>query len=95
MEAMAGPGVPPGWLRQPRVDIMVRPTTALSEHGRALMDEVVAAARDTQRARTALHDAVGRAREAGIPWAVIGAATGVSRQAAQGRFSRPAPGRLV
>jgi hypothetical protein len=59
------------------------------------MDEVVAAARDKARAETALYDAVGRAREAGVPWAVIGAAVGASRQAAQERFSRPAPGQLV
>jgi hypothetical protein len=74
---------------------MVRPRSVLSDHGRALMVEVVAAARDKERAETALYGAVGRAREAGVPWAVIGAAVGVSRQAAQERFSRPAPGRLV
>ena len=67
----------------------------LNEHARALMDAVVAASRDRERAETALHDAVCQAREAGIPWAVIGTAVGVSRQAAQERFSRPAAGRLV
>lgn len=67
----------------------------LSERGVTLIDAVSAAARDKDRAETALHDAVRHAREAGIPWAIIGTAVGVSRQAAQERFSRPAPGRLV
>lgn len=67
----------------------------LSEHGVALMDAVSAAVRDKERAETALHDAVRNAREAGIPWAIIGTAVGVSRQAAQEKFSHPAPGRLV
>ena len=67
----------------------------MSEHGVALMDAVSAAARDKERAETALHDAVRHARKAGIPWAIIGTAVGVSRQAAQERFSHPAPGRLV
>ena len=74
---------------------MVRPRSVLSEHGVALMDAVATAARDKERAETALHDAVRHAREAGIPWAIIGSAVGVSRQAAQERFSHPAPGRLV
>ena len=67
----------------------------LSDHGVALMDAVATAARGKERAETALHDAVRQAREAGIPWAVIGSAVGVSRHAAQERFSHPAPGRLV
>lgn len=67
----------------------------LSEAGQELMDRVVTAARAATAAETALHDAVDHARQAGIPWAVIGSAVGVSRQAAQQRFSRPAPGRLV
>ncbi len=67
----------------------------MSEHGVALMDAVATAARDRERAETALHDAVCQAREAGVPWAIIGSAIGVSRQAAQERFSHPGPGRLV
>ncbi len=67
----------------------------LSEHGAALMNAVATAALDNKRAETALHDAVRHAREAGIPWAIIGTALGVSRQPAQERFSNPAPGRLV
>ena len=67
----------------------------MSEHRVALMDAVATAARDNKRAETALHDAVRQAREAGVPWAIIGTALGVSRQAAQERFSHPAPGRLV
>ena len=67
----------------------------MSGHGVALMDAVATAARDKERAETALHDAVRHAREAGIAWAIIGSALGVSRQAAQERFSHPAPGRLV
>lgn len=74
---------------------MVRPRSVLSEHGQSLMDQVVTAARATVAAEAALYDAVGHAREAGIAWAVIGAGLGVSRQAAQERFSRPAPGRLI
>ena len=74
---------------------MVRPRSELSESGQELMDQGVAAARAATKAETALHDAVGHARHAEIPWAIIGAALGVSRQAAQKRFSRPAPGRLI
>lgn len=74
---------------------MVRPRSVLSEHGQELMDQVVDAARAATAAETTLHDAVAHARQAGIPWAVIGSAVGVSRQAAQQRFSRPAPGRLI
>lgn len=85
----------PRAFRQASLDRMVRPRSVLSEHGIALIDAVTTAARDKQRAETALHDAVRHAREAGIPWAMIGSAVGVSRQAAQERFSRPAPGRLV
>ncbi len=67
----------------------------LSETGQELMDQVLSAARATTTAEAALHDAVGHARQAQIPWAIIAAALGVSRQAAQKRFSRPAPGRLI
>ena len=74
---------------------MLRPKSVLSEAGQELIDRVVSAARAATAAETALHDAVDHARQAGIPWAIIGAAVGVSRQAAQQRFSRPAPGRLV
>lgn len=59
------------------------------------MDALVSAARQAARAETALHDAVAAARVAGVSWAVIGAGLGMTRQAAQKRFSRPAPGRLV
>ncbi len=74
---------------------MVRPKSVLSEAGQELMDRVVTAARAATAAETDLHDAVDHARQAGIPWAIIGSAVGVSRQAAQQRFSRPAPGRLI
>jgi dihydroxyacetone kinase len=59
------------------------------------MDALVSAARQAARAETALHDVVAAARVAGVSWAVIGAGLGMTRQAAQKRFSRPAPGRLV
>jgi hypothetical protein len=59
------------------------------------MDALVSAARHAARAETALHDAVAAARAAGVSWAVIGAGLGMTRPAAQKRFSRPAPGRLV
>ncbi|MCU4183049.1 hypothetical protein K6U06_01655 [Acidiferrimicrobium sp. IK] len=74
---------------------MVRPKSVPGETGQELMDRVVTAARAATAAETALHDAVDHARQAGIPWAIIGAAVGVSRQAAQQKFSRPAPGRLL
>lgn len=74
---------------------MVRPRSVLSKTGQELMDQVVTAARAATAADTALHDAVNNARQAGIPWAIIGAAVGVSRQAAQQRFSRPGPGLLI
>lgn len=67
----------------------------LSETGQELMDQVFSAALAITTAEAALHDAVGHARQAQISWAIIGAALGVSRQAAQERFSRPAPGRLI
>jgi hypothetical protein len=59
------------------------------------MDALVSAPRLAARAEAALHDAVAAARVAGVSWAVIGAGLGMTRQAAQKRFSRPAPGRLV
>lgn len=74
---------------------MVRPRSVLSDHGQELMDQVIDAARASTAAEAVLHDMVDHARQAGIPWAIIGAAMGVSRQAAQKRFSRPAPGRLI
>ena len=77
------------------LDVMVRPKSVLSDTGQELMDRVATAARATTAAEAALHDTVGHARRAGIPWAIIGAAVGISRQAAQQRFSRPAPGRLI
>lgn len=81
--------------RQASLDRMARPGSVLSEHGVALMAAVATAAADKERAETALHDAVRQAREAGVPWAIIATAVGVSRQAAQERFSHPAPGQLV
>jgi len=48
---------------------------------------IVAAAEGVTTAETELADAVAAARAAGDSWTVIGAALGVSRQAAQQRFS--------
>jgi hypothetical protein len=53
----------------------------------ALLD--VAAARDaSQQAAAALRDSITRARQAGQPWPAIAAILGVSRQAAQQRFTQ-------
>jgi len=46
-----------------------------------------AAAKNVESAETELREAVRAAREAGDSWAIIGTALGVSRQAAQQRFS--------
>lgn len=59
------------------------------------MDALASAARQAARAGTTRHDAVAAARAAGLSWAVTGAGLGMTRQVAQKRFSRPAPGRLV
>ena len=74
---------------------MARPKKVLDSQGRSTMDRVLDAARDLRRAETVLHDSVGAARASGVSWQVIGYALGMSRQAAQQRFSVPAPGRLV
>ncbi len=52
------------------------------------------AARSLNRADADLRDAVAAARTAGRSWADIGIVLGVSKQAAQQRFGRPAPERL-
>lgn len=49
---------------------------------------IVAAAQAASAADEALHARVREAREAGDSWVVISAALGVTRQAAQQRFSR-------
>lgn len=49
---------------------------------------IIAAAEAVDAAEAGLRDAVASARAAGDSWTVIGAALGVSRQAAQQRFSR-------
>lgn len=51
---------------------------------------IVAAAANVSAAEEALRVAVRAARETGDSWTVIGAALGVSKQAAQQRFGRPA-----
>lgn len=74
---------------------MARPKKVVDDRGRAAMDQVAASVHALTRAETALHDAVGAARASGVSWQVIGSGVGMSRQAAQKRFSVPAPGRLV
>lgn len=54
------------------------------------MRRTIAANEALDAAQTELRDAVNAAREAGDSWAVIGLALGVSRQAAQQRFSTAA-----
>lgn len=50
--------------------------------------EIVAAAKRRDDADQNLHDAVAAARRAGDSWTVIGAALGVTKQAAYQRFGR-------
>ena len=52
--------------------------------------EIIAASRRVHDAEAELHAAVARARQAGDSWTVIGAALGVTRQAAQKRFGHSA-----
>ena len=49
---------------------------------------VIAAAEAVDAAEKSLRDAVAGARAAGDSWTIIGAALGVTKQAAQQRFSR-------
>jgi len=49
---------------------------------------IIAARKRLAEAERELHDAVAAAKDAGDSWTVIGAALGVSRQAAQRRFGR-------
>lgn len=51
---------------------------------------IIAAASGVSAAEETLRDAVRAARTAGESWTVIGAALGVSKQAAQQRFGRAA-----
>ncbi|WP_134324747.1 hypothetical protein [Cumulibacter soli] len=51
---------------------------------------IIAANDNVETARRELADAVSAARDAGNSWTVIGAALGISRQAAQERFSKSA-----
>jgi len=51
------------------------------------MRRIIAANEALDTAQAELRDAVNAAREAGDSWAVIGVALGISRQAAQQRFS--------
>lgn len=48
---------------------------------------IIAAAADVENAEVALRHCVQRARDAGDSWTAIGAALGVSKQAAQQRFA--------
>ena len=50
---------------------------------------IIAAAEAVDRAANELREVVDRARAAGESWTVIGAALGVTKQAAQQRFGTP------
>ena len=82
----------PGWLnhkpieRQDKVDAMAEP---LAKWDRALT-EVIAANREQMVAVAKLRRQVSLARRSGHSWAAIGFTLGISRQAAQQRFGRPA-----
>lgn len=54
---------------------------------------IIAASKQLEAAKDELHDAVRAAREAGDSWAAIGAALGVSKQAAAQRFGGSLSGR--
>ena len=56
----------------------------------AVLRRIAAADEAVERARRELDDEVAAAREAGFSWMLIGLALGISRQAAQQRFSAPA-----
>lgn len=49
-------------------------------------EELERAARDARRAQEALNDAVGTARAAGLSWADVGRAVGITRQSARERW---------
>ncbi len=53
-----------------------------------LLSWIAAAQHDAAAAEHTLNAAITRARQAGLPWTAIGAQLGVSRQAAQQRFTR-------
>jgi len=55
------------------------------------LDWIAAAGQQLAAAHAGLAAAVTRARQAGHPWSAIGARLGISRQAAQQRFSAPSP----
>jgi hypothetical protein len=67
----------------------------LSEYGQSLMDDVLNDARAVAYAEHQLHKSVIAAREQEIPWRFIGDALGITKQAAQERFSKPPAGKLV
>jgi len=50
------------------------------------LEQIRDAAGHADQSQARLHDAVAAARAAGISWALIGTALGVSRQAAHKRF---------
>lgn len=55
-----------------------------------VLDNVATAQAQAAAAQRTLAAAVARARQAGHPWSTIGACLGISRQAAQQRFTTPA-----
>lgn len=55
---------------------------------------VAVAATASDAAHHAVHEAVGRARSAGLSWSEIGQILGISRQAAYQRFGKRSGGRL-
>ena len=59
------------------------------------LDQITAAGQQLAAAHAGLAAAVTRARQAGYPWSAIGASLGISRQAAQQRFSTPSQATLT
>lgn len=69
--------------------------TPLTPAHEAALALVIDDARLCIDAQTQLWASVAAAREVNITWAEIGRVLGVTRQAAQERFSKPPAGRLV
>lgn len=83
------PPLPPPALRVPAVSQELR-----TEWLQAL-DQLDQRVRELDSARAALWAAAADAREAGVPWDLIGVACGLTKQGAHQRFTNPPPGRLI
>jgi hypothetical protein len=71
------------------------PGSALNVLQKAMLDQVWDDRATYLEAQRQLWAAVRAARDNGVTWEQLGDLLGVSRSAAQQRFSKPAPGELV